>query len=64
MGDDDNKLGPRGWFVMYLIATVILLLILLWLATGKGKRVTVDVHNGSHNLEIVEGFTDTQHSTG
>ena len=45
--------------VIYITAALLFALIILWMATSKKQKREVNVHNGSHRLQIVEGFTDT-----
>jgi hypothetical protein len=52
-----SRISAKVWLIVYIVAVVIFALIMLWIATSKGKKVHVNTHNGAHKLDIVEGFT-------
>lgn len=61
MGCPDRKksgLTSRSWLIIYVVAALIFAIIMFWIATSRGKKVKVNIHNGSHKLDIVEGFEE------
>lgn len=60
MGENNkSRLSPRGWFVIYMVAIILFLFIIIYLAMGRSN------HNhrkyaaeGAYDLKIVDGFTD------
>lgn len=62
MPEGKSRLSPRGWFVIYMIAIILFLLIIIYLAMGRPN------HNhrkyaaeGAYDMHIVDGFTDDIH---
>lgn len=61
MGDGENKgrLSPRGWFIIYILAIILFVLIIIYIAIYRPNhnQITEPVE-GSYDLIIVDGFTD------
>ena len=45
--------------VIYVTVALLFSIIIFWMATCKKERASVNLHNGAHRLEIVEGFSDS-----
>lgn len=61
MGCERKKgITSKTWLIIYVIAALTFAIILFWIMTSRGKKVHVNIHNGSHKLDIVEGFGEDE----
>lgn len=54
-----SKLSPRGWFIIYILAIILFVLIVIYIAIYRPNhnQITEPVE-GSYDLIMVDGFTD------
>lgn len=63
MGDSNpvkRMMSSNTWLIIYVVVALVFALIMVWFATSKGRKVHVNVHNGSHKLDIIDGFGEDE----
>ena len=52
-----KPMGPKSWFMIYIVIIIIFALIMLYIATKK-EKILYNSENGADKLIIVEGWRD------